>query len=93
MSRRKLIHLIFIEHDRTKSHYVPADTRLVLVWMHCHYCRPLQFFVDGVRLTQVQMTQFVEAERHYHVRLMPEEDPREPTRRNRSLVYELEEAK
>ena len=51
------------------------------------------FFVDGVRLTQVQMTQFVEAERHYHVRLMPEEDPREPTRRNRSLVYDLEEAK
>ena len=74
--------------DMVKTHWVRPDTRLVMVWMTCQYCRPLEFYTDGKRMTRDEMTAFVFAEAHYHVRLAPEEEPVEAP----SSVPDLEEA-
>ena len=89
MARKFQIHLVFIELDMVKTHWARPDTRFVLVWMTCAYCRPLWFYHHGgVRYTRDEMTRFVESEGHYHVRLAPAEERIEPP----SLVQDLEEA-
>ena len=86
--RKILIHLIFIDLDMIKSHYVRPDTPLVIVWIHCHYCRPLIFYNNKKRLTRDELTEHVKVNWHYHVRLTPVLAPIERL----SVVQDLEEA-